>query len=198
MLVALHPAALTAQGNKTRQVKPLPAPALMLAPIVGQPIPILPISFVLADTGLGAPVAHAALLAWADSVIVDGLQARGSEAHWLTPADLRRTAKRAPGIVTDPDYMSQSVMRFEGLKKVPDPLLANIRALVAITNSRYVMVPAALRISGTPGHVHAELTMVLADARSGTIAWRSTPVVDATTAAEAVAQAIAHILPDLR
>ena len=53
-------------------------------------------------------------------------------------------AKRAAGIVKDPDYMSQSVMRFEGFKKVPDPLLANVRALIAVTDSRYVMVPALI------------------------------------------------------
>lgn len=169
----------------------------MLAPIVGQPIPILPIAYIVADTGIAMPATRLARLAWADSLIDEALEARGPEATWLVPADLRKVARRAPGMVTDPDHMSQAVMRFLNLKKVPDPLLANMRALVAMTNSRFVMIPAALRISEQDGAVHVELTLVLADARSGAIAWRSSPVADAPTAAAAIAAAIAVVLPDM-
>jgi hypothetical protein len=197
VLLAAGGSALPAQGSPAKPPKPLPAPALMLAPIVGQPIPILPIAYVVADTGIAMPATRVAQLAWADSMIDEQLEARGSEANWLVPADLRKVARRAPGMITDPDHMSQSVMRFTNLKKVPDPLLANMRALVAMTNSRFVMIPASLRISGRPGAVHIELTLVLADARSGAIAWRSSPMADAATPAAAIAAAIAAILPDI-
>ncbi|HEY4319829.1 MAG TPA: hypothetical protein VGM77_01520 [Gemmatimonadales bacterium] len=197
VLLAVGGTAAQAQGSSGKAPKALPAPALMLAPIVGQPIPILPIAYVVADTGIPMPATRLAQLAWADSIIDDALEARGPEANWLVPADLRKVARRAPGMVTDPDHMSQAVMRFTSLKKVPDPLLANMRALVAMTNSRFVMIPAALRMSGRPGAVHIELMLVLADARSGAIAWRSSPVAEAATPAAAIAAAVAAILPDM-
>ena len=182
-----------------RTPKPLPAPALLLAPLAGQPIAVLPASFVISDGAVpGIPAARLAQLAWVDSVLGEALQARGPEATWLLPAALRRIARRAPGIVTDPDQMGQASMRFEGFKKVPDPLFANIRALVAMTGSRFVMIPAAIRFSQTTDGVRVEATLVLADARSGLIPWRSSPVATAATAAAALAATIARILPDAR
>jgi hypothetical protein len=185
-------------AQQSKGPKPLPAPGLLLAPISGQPIPILPILYIVADTGVPLPVGRNAQLAWADSTLSDELQSRGVDAHWLTPPEVRRVARRAPGMVTDPDHMGQAVMRFDNLKKVPDPLFSNIRSLVAMTNSRYVMIPAAMRFSRVAGKVHVELTLVLADARSGAISWRSNPVGDGDTPAAAVAQAILAILPDVR
>lgn len=179
--------------------KPLPAPALLLTPLAGQPIAVLPASYVISDGNvMGIPAARLAQLAWVDSVVGEALQVRGPEAKWLLPAELRRVAKRAPGIVTDPDQMGQASMRFEGLKKVPDPLFANIRSLAALTGSRFVMIPAAFRFSHTADGVQVEATLVLVDARSGLIPWRSSPVVTAATAAAALAATIARILPDAR
>jgi hypothetical protein len=178
--------------------KPLPAPALLLAPLAGQPIAVLPSTYVISDgTVTGIPATRAAQLAWVDSVIGEALQTRGPEAKWLLPAELRRIARRAPGIVTDPDQLGQATMRFEGFKKVPDPLFANIRSLSALTNSRFMMIPAAIRFSQTANGVRVEATLVLVDTRSGDIPWRSSPVAVAPTAAAALAGTIAWILPDL-
>ena len=178
--------------------KPLPAPALLLAPLAGQPIAVLPATYVISDGNVtGIPAARAAQLAWADSVLGEALQARGPEAKWLLPAELRRVARRAQGLVTDPDQLGQATMRFEGVKKVPDPLFANLRSLSALTNSRYVMIPAAIRFSQTASGVRVEATLVLVDARSGDIPWRSSPIAVAPTAAAALAGTIAWILPDL-
>ena len=179
--------------------KPLPAPALLLAPLAGQPIAVLPASYVISDaTVAGMPATRLAQLAWVDSVVGEALQTRGPEAKWMLPAELRRIAKRAPGIVTDPDQMGQATMRFEGFKKVPDPLFASIRSLVALTGSRFVMIPAAFRFTHTTDGVQVEATLVLADARSGLIPWRSSPVATAATAGAALAATIARILPDIR
>jgi hypothetical protein len=179
--------------------KPLPAPALFLAPIAGQPIPILPVTFIVSDSGLpGLPVSHTEQAAWADSIIGDAFEAHGPEVHWLRPPELRRIARRATGMMADPDHMTQAVMRFQNLSKVPDPLLGNLRTLIALTGSRVVMIPASLRFSMTPGGIHAEVVLVLADARSGQVTWRSTPVATAPTASAALAATIGRILPDLR
>jgi hypothetical protein len=173
------------------------APALSLTPIVGLPIPVLPATFIVADTGLaGVPVGRVAQLAWADSVLFDALQARGPEANWVAPAELRRVAKRAPGMMPDPDHMSQAALRFENIKRVPDPILSNLRMLIAMTNSRYVMVPASVRLRRVANGVEAGTVLVLADPRSGSILWRSTPVITAATADAALAGTIAWVLPD--
>lgn len=171
----------------------------MLTALVGQPIPVLPATYIISDGKVeGIPAGRAAQLAWADSVIGEALEMRGPEAKWLLPAEVRKVARRAPGMVTDPDQMGQAAMRFEGLKKVPDPLFANIRSLVAMTGSRYVMIPAAFRFSQTAEGVRVEATLVLADARNGLIPWRSSPVATAATAGAALAATIARILPDAR
>ena len=179
--------------------KPLAAPGLLLAPLAGQPIPVLPITYIVADSGVpGLPTTRLAQLAWADSVLGEALQAHGPEATWIFPAELRRVAKRGAGVVADPDRMTQAVMRFTNVKKVPDPLLSNLRGLIAMTGSRVVMLPAMYRITKTPEGVSVEATLVLVDARSGEIPWRSSPVATGATAGAALAAAIARILPDAR
>jgi len=178
--------------------KPLPAPALLLAPISGQPIPVLPVTYIVADSNVpGLPSTRVAQLAWADSVLAEALQAHGPEATWVFPAELRRVAKRGAGMVADPDRMTQAVMRYGNMTKVPDPLLSNLRGLIAMTNSRMVMIPAMWRFSSTPAGVTVEATLVLVDGRSGSVPWRSNPVATAATAGAALAATIAKILPDL-
>lgn len=177
--------------------KPLPAPGLLLAPISGQPIPVLPVTYLVADSGVpGLPAARVAQLAWADSVLAEALQAHGPEATWVFPPELRRVAKRGAGMVADPDRMTQAVMRYSNVTKVPDPLLSNLRGLIAMTSSRMVLIPAMWRISNTPEGVKVEATLVLVDGRSGSVPWRSNPVATAASAGAALAATIARILPD--
>ncbi len=178
--------------------KPLPAPGLLLAPISSQPIPVLPVTYIVADSAVpGMPAARMAQLTWADSVLAEALQAHGPEATWVFPPELRRVAKRGAGVVADPDRMTQAVMRFSNVSKVPDPLLSNLRGLIAMTNSRAVLIPAMWRITNTPEGVKVEATLVLVDARTGTVMWRSSPVATAATAGAALAATIARVLPDL-
>ena len=198
MLLAGNGCAHAQQSGKPP--KPLPAPALLLAPLAGQPIVVLPVTYLVSDGAAvpGLPETHAAQVAWADSILADRLQARGPEATWILPDELRRVARRAPGMVVDPDKMGQSVMRYENLKRVPDPFLSSIRSMAAMTSSRFVMIPAAVRFTQGTSGITAEVVLVLADSRSGEIAWRSTPVTTAPTAGAALAATIAWILPDAR
>lgn len=191
-LLLAAPSALAAQS-------PPAAPALLLAPLAGQHIPVLPITLVTLDSGSapGLPSGRKAQLAWADSIVGESLQARGPEVSWVLPPDLRRRARRAPGIVPDPDRMGQALLRAEGIKRVPDPLASSLRALVAISDGRYVLVPASIHLSHGEGGIVAQLSIVLADARSGAVLWRSRPTVTAATAGEALAGTISRILPDI-
>ncbi|MEP6591747.1 MAG: hypothetical protein ABJC19_11240 [Gemmatimonadota bacterium] len=182
-----------------QQTKPPPlAPAILLSPLAGQAIPVLPITFLLSDsvTPVGLPSDHAARLAWADSVVGTTLQMRGPEVTWVLAPELRRVAKRAPGLVTDPDRMGQALLRNDKITRVPDPLRAYLRALSAMTDSRDIFVPASLRFLPAAEGVRVEATLLLVDSRNGSILWRSHPVGTGATAGAALAAVIAHILPD--
>lgn len=190
---ACAPAAATAQDQ------PDPAPALALAPIAGQRVPVLPITLVVADAPADEflPADRVARLHWADSLVADVLLSRGPEVTWVLPEELRRTARRAPGTVTDPDRMGQALMRASGLDRVPDPLRGYLRGLTAMTDARLVFIPAAVRLApDSTGAIRAEASLVLADSRNGAVVWRSHPVATGPTAAAALRAAIVQILPD--
>jgi len=188
-----------AQATKEgKEPKVAPAPALLLSPLAGQSIPVLPLTYVVADSAAGAamPADLHTRLRWADSLIGEVLQMRGPEVTWLLGDELRRIARRAPGTISDPDKMGQAMLRADGLKRIPDPLFSQLRMLAALTNGRQVMVPAAARFQSVPGGIRAEVVLVLADARSGALLWRSTPFAIAATPSAALAAAVARILPD--
>ena len=199
-LVACATAATPAASPLPAQEQPAPAPALAVAPLAGQRIPVIPVSYLIAEAPADSFLAadRTARLRWADTLIGDVLLARGPEVTWVLPPELRQVARRAPATVTDPDRMGQAILRASKLERVPDPLRSYLRSLTAMTNSRLVFVPAALRFSAdsATGGVRAEAVLVLADSRNGAIAWRSTPIGVGPTAAAALEAAIAHILPD--
>jgi hypothetical protein len=180
--------------------KPLPAPALALAPLAGQSIPVVPTTLVVVAPGsenpADYPATRTARVHWADSVLFDALDTRGPDVKWLSPDDLRRVAHRAPAIAPDPDRMGQDLMASDRLGRVPDPLLGYLRTLTALTNSRYVMIPALVEFTAFGrDSVRAAVTFVLADSRGGSVIWRSHPVAVGPTARAALAATVAHILP---
>jgi hypothetical protein len=181
------------------QPEPAPAPALALAPMAGQRVPVLPITLLVAEPSVDEflPADRVARLRWADSLVAEVLLARGPEVSWVLPEELRRSARRAPGTVTDPDRMGQALMRADGIDRVPDPLRGYLRGLTAMTDSRLVFIPAAVRLApDSAAGVQAEVSLVLTDSRNGAVMWRSRPVASAPTAAAALTAAIVKILPD--
>lgn len=182
------------------QRNPSSEPALSVTPLAGQKIPLLPITYITTDSTLDAllPVGRPAQMAWADSIVGAAFEMRGPEVSWILPAELRRVARRAPATVTDPDRMGHALMRASNMDRVPDPLRSYLRSLSAMTDSRLVMIPAALRLSSdSAGGVRAELVLVLADTRNGGVIWRSVPSVRAATPAAALEATVAYVLPDL-
>lgn len=160
----------------------LPAGAVPVTALAGQTIPVLPITFVVADSSLKHDSVYAvyreraAALAAADSILGEALLERGPEVQWVLAPALRKLALRSPGMVKDPDELGQAILRSPRHKKeVPaGTLRAELRRLVAVTDGRVVLVPAALtfgRRAGNPA-IHADVTLVLVDARAGTILWR--------------------------
>jgi hypothetical protein len=175
-----------------------PAAALNVSALSGQRVPVLPISYILADSVAGLPTSHAEMVAWADSIVGEAFEMRGPEVQWVLAPALRSAVRRAPTMLPPPDKLGQAILRSSRIDRVPDPLRIHLRALAALTNSRMIMVPAAVRFSNVAGGVQAEVDFVLTDARNGSVAWRSRPAAVAGTPAEALRLATQYLLPDVR
>ncbi|HEV2752126.1 MAG TPA: hypothetical protein VGV12_16505 [Gemmatimonadales bacterium] len=158
-------------------------------------------------------------LAKGDSILGTLLQARAPEVTWILPDALRRAARRAPGIAPDPDQMGSAIL-LHGSKHnpetVPDPLRSELRTLAALAGSgggRYVLVPAGLvyrRSRGAPGSVEAqhaaplptalataELTVVLADVRTGRVGFRTVARGEGPDPWTALTRAVKSLTPGL-
>jgi hypothetical protein len=178
-----------------------PAPPVPTGSLVGQPVAVMPITLVAVDPAIGSDTLFRALgdrramLSWADSLIGDALVGRAPEVKWVLPPRLRKLARRAPGLVDDPDAMGQAMLRSTRLKDVPDPLRGSLRNLMAVVGGRVAFVPAAIGFTRDSSGIRAELSLVAADTRAGRILWRSTPIGGGPTPAAALAAALAAVLP---
>jgi hypothetical protein len=177
-VVALCVGLLTAGcGSKHEPENPAPLPAqpLPTAGIAGQDVAVYPLTLLSADVALGWEAKltpHRDALGRADSIIAALLTERSPEVSWVLPPALRHAAAQAPGMLADPDRIGTALLRSPGLKMIPDPLRSQMRQLNAVAGGRYAFVPAALVYVRTPeGRARAELTVVLADVRSGQIGW---------------------------
>ena len=186
----------------TPLVAQVPAAPVPTSTLAGQTVAVIPITLVVADPALQSDTVYAkyldrrATLLWADSLIGDAFVARAPEVNWVLPPKLRKVARRAPGLVGDPDQMGQAVMRAPNLRVIPDPLRSSLRNLVALTDGRIVMIPAALAFSrDTVGAVRADLSLVAGDARSGKVLWRSQALGSGATPFAALEAALAAVLP---
>jgi hypothetical protein len=179
-VVALSCVLLTvACGAKHLPENAAPVPALPLptAGLAGQDVPVYPLTLLSADVALGWQAAltpHRDALARADSIIGALLTERSPEVSWVLPPALRHAAAQAPGLLADPDRIGTALLRSPGLEILPDPLRSQMRQLNAVSGGRYAFVPAALVYLQTPdGRARAELTVILADVRTGQIGWRT-------------------------
>jgi hypothetical protein len=179
-----------------------PVKILPTSSISGQTVAILPITLVVADPTLQADTAYAGYrdrrlaLAQTDSLISEGIATRAPEVTWVPPRELRKIARRSAGYLADPDQMGQAILRGTKITRIPDPLRSSLRSLMAVAGGRLALVPASLGFGPEPdGQIRADLTLVLADARSGKVVWRSLALGRGKTPDEAVSAAIASVLP---
>ena len=174
--------------------RPLITPGL-----AGQQIAVLPLTLLLVDeqTAADAPFTERRrALTWGDSLVGRSLQDRAPEVNWVLPAELRKLARRSPGVVVDPDQMGQAILRAPSLKITPDPLRSELRSLTAVAGGRFVLVPAGLNLERTAGGlVKASLWLVMVDARTGLMPFRTLAEGEAGTPSAAVRGALASVLP---
>jgi len=176
---------------------------MMTAALAGAPVIVPPLTMVIVEPGVAAgvlPADRLGLLAWADSVVAELLVERAPEVRWVLPPELRRVARRSPGVLADPDQMGQAVMRQASLRTVPDPLRGYLRNMMAVAGGgRYAFVPAAIIVApaGEAGMLTARVAAVLADGRSGAVLWRTEAAGSGATPGAALAAAFALIFPVL-
>ena len=189
--------ALPAAGAAA-QTHPVTQP-LVVASVAGQQVAIVPINMVVVEPTVppGSVAAdRPTLFRWTDSLLLDGAQARAPEVSWVTPTELRRIARRAAGLVPNPDQMGQSIMRSWSLTSVPDPLRSNLRKLLAIANARYALIPASLILSAdSTGALTASMAILLADTRTGRVVWRSVAKGSGGTPEQVLGKAVATVFP---
>jgi len=212
--------AVLACGGKRPVKGPAPAAPLPTGGLAGQQVSVLPLTLIAAEEELHWDTSLAdrrAALARADSVIEALLRARAPEVNWLFPDELRRVARRAPGVAPNPDQMGTALLRAENLSVIPDPLRSQLRTLVALAGGgggRYALVPAALvyRRPGAPekalgavGAQHAapldsataELSMAMVDVRLGRIEWRTVARGDGDDPWSSLGRAMKSVTPGL-
>jgi len=200
--VLLACAASAQQPAAPASPPPPPAAPVPTMSLSGQSIAVMPITMVVADPALVtdslyAPWRdHRTALSTADSVVGDAFAGRAPEVKWVLPPELRKIARRSPGIVGDPDLMGQAVLRSPKLHDIPDPLRSSLRNLMAVAGGRTVMVPAVIGFGRqADGRIRADLTLVIADVRNGRVLWRSVPNGTGATPREALDSALTVALP---
>ncbi len=175
---------------------PLPAPA-----IAGRKVAVFPVTLVAADRQLGwneAVGTRDEAKQRADSVLAEFLLERAPEVDWILPAALRSAAARAPGVLTDPDKMGTALLRAPGVEQIPDPLRSQMRNLIGVAADRFALIPASVTFTPTADGTGAvEVTFVLADARFGSVTWRTVAYAEGTDPWDAMWEALRPLVPDL-
>jgi hypothetical protein len=181
---------------------PQPIATLPTERISGQTVAILPVTLLVADPALQADSVYAAYterraaLARADSLVSEGIVSRAPEVNWVPPRELRKMARRSAGYLVDPDQMGQAVLRGPKILVIPDPLRSSLRSLMAVAGGRLALVPAAIGFGPEPdGQIRADLSVGLADARTGKVVWRSLAYGHGKSPDEALNAALAAVLP---
>lgn len=187
-------------GTPAPEPKPeVPARVLLTTPLAGQTISVLPLSMALVDDSLRTEdrlAGRERTLPWIDSVLAQTLEERAPEVKWVLPDELRRIAKRAPGIAPDPDRMGQAIMRSPKLEDLPDPLRIYLRDMVALAGGRMALIPAVATFhQAGPGMIKVEFSLVLADSRRAKVMWRTLAAGTGSTPATALAAALRTMLP---
>ena len=203
LLIACAPAMPRPAAAAAAQAPPKETVGLYVTALAGQQVAVLPFTMLVADPAFEEDSAwtpwreRGPALRRADSLVGEAFQARAPEVKWVPAAELRKLARRAPGMMPNPDDMGQAMLRGAKIQEVPDPLRSSLRKLAAIADGRMVLVPAAVGFSrDSTGPVRADLTLVMVDARGGRVIWRSIAHGLGPSADAALKQAVAAILPE--
>ncbi len=188
-------------GKKTTEPTPETTSPLPVVGIAGRDVSVYPMTLIASEESLGweqqfKPRREA--LNRVDSLIASFLTERAPEVTWILPAALRRAARKAPGMLPNPDQMGTALLRSR-FTQLPDPLRSQLRALTGVAGGRYALIPASLVFlaQGDTGIGRAELTMVMVDVRTARVGWRTVARGEDADPWVAVRKALKGLLPGL-
>jgi hypothetical protein len=203
------PAPATGEAQKAEPARPLASLATMHAMV-------LPTQYLRANDSLGWTASIASprtYLSSLDAEIEFAIKDRSIPAAWVYPSAVERSARMNPTAGTDPHALASGELIAGVKRKGPElgtELARQLRALVALNDGRFVVVPAELRFEVVPPAVGADsfapnarkgravLHVVMVDARASQIVWSGdVPSDPATKVSPAMAAAIASRLADL-
>jgi hypothetical protein len=187
----------TPPPKKKPDVPAIPLPTFSLS---GQPVSVVPLEMIVtaSDTldTLAVLQDHEHALRWADSLIGLALLERAPEIKWVLPPELRKRALRAPGVMTDPDRMGQSIMRNPKMDATPDPLRSYLRSMTAVIGGDFALIPAAIMIEAVPDTgLRVYLAMVMSNTRTGDVVYRTMATGVGSNPARALKAAMLTVIP---
>ena len=173
------PLLIACGGKQGSQTQTAPPPVSRpLAWLAGQRVVLTPVYRIREGDamGWGAQIPRSReFLRALDSAIAGELAQRGLEKQWVYPADLARSMRASPTYTVDPNALAVEPLRNPGLAqggKIGDPLATQLRTIVAMHDSRMVLLPVELRFDrDKSGQGIAVLRAVLVDARIGDVRW---------------------------
>jgi hypothetical protein len=199
LVLAVCAGALQAQQKKPDAGnKPQPP----LSPMAAQKVMVLPVQLLRADSGAWVDQSK-----WEkfrrelDDSIASAISNRGVGKTWKYAPDVVRIAKRNPEYVNDVYAMGVQPMRAVKYKigePIPDLFNNNLRLLIGIADTRYVLLPVEVWFVRKDAQQIAVLKLVMVDGRGGTFVWMGEVGTDpATSFTPALISSLAARVADL-
>ena len=144
-----------------------------------------------------------------DGEIAFVLRERGIDSVWRLPERLAADLRRNPSLGVNLGALASAPLADPAIKigqRVADPLLSQLRTLVALHDGRHALIPVEVRFipegappaTGRPTTGRAVLRLVLVDVRAGEIRWVGDVRSDLTTnPSKAVEATLAQRVADL-
>jgi hypothetical protein len=171
---------LAACGGKSAAEAPAPLepPARPLAALAGQRVIVAPAYRLRGADPLGwsaqIPKSREYLKSF-DDEIAAVLAERGLKTQWVYPADLVRSMRGSPTYAIDPYTLAADPLRNPNLQpgaKLMDPLVTQLRTMIALQDARAVLLPVELRFErDKSGQGIAIVRLALLDGRLGEVRW---------------------------
>lgn len=167
-LASVSATAQTIPEARPGQLERFAGSRVMVYPI--QTLPIIEPSAWRADIGPSN-----AFLARADTAVELALAGRGLDGTWVFPPALRRSARRNPTYLSDPHTVRVAAAVMASTRKrdtpIAEPAASQIRALAAVSDARFALIPLELRFEASGALSTATLRWAVVDARVAQVVW---------------------------